>query len=45
VKNATIMCIEGVRNPAIVDEKFQTMVEYVEDWFFVKAGMALNATW
>jgi len=28
-----------------MDEEFQTMVEYVKHWFFLKGNMALNATW
>jgi hypothetical protein len=34
-----------MRNLATIDEEFQTMVEYVEDWFLVKTSMALDATW
>jgi hypothetical protein len=39
------MCVECVQNLAIVDEEFQTLVEYVEHRFLVEMNMALDATW
>jgi hypothetical protein len=34
-----------MQNLAIVDEKFQALVEYVKHQFLVKMNMALDATW
>jgi hypothetical protein len=39
------MCVERVQNPAIVDEKFQALVEYFEHQLLVEMNMALDATW
>jgi hypothetical protein len=45
VKNATIVCVECVQNPTIMDEEFQALVEYVKHQLLVKVNMASDATW
>ncbi len=39
------MCVKRMQNLAIVDEKFQALIEYVKHQFLVKMNMALDATW
>ncbi len=45
VKNVTTICVEHVHNCTTMDKKFQSLIEYVEHKFLVKATMGLDATW
>jgi len=45
VKNATIVCVEHVRNLANMDEEFQALIEYIEYKLLVKTIMGLKVQW